>query len=431
MIDFVKIAIKDQALAQSLAVNENLTFQQDRNKMVAKLRNMQVMVHDSGRVEVSGSLHHYWNNGGNWNDFGRLDLFDTVLEVCQTLQIDPEQAKIQNLEYGVNICPPIDPAKLLKRMISYKDEIFVRENYKKGYFVEATKDDYFVKCYDKGKHQDREEWILRFERKSMTVKDLRRANVQTLADLLHADNLRALGEMLIETFDGVLITQPLDMANLTATERKTYDIVTNVHEWEGLKNQHKRRAYLLKSYERLVTKHTNGLPTLKQQVRELIATKWAQLLERENWAVLHNLHREKEVSQPHQEIGRFSSTCNDDNLGGFPTLCIVVKPTNNQDEVLALKQPQKVVKNGCGVSKILKCGNCRKELCEPIHVGTFGGVFCNTTCEQLKKERNDKSNPRNALRHRLRKSLTPNQLFDPAKTIKLNDAQRMLIGDVF
>lgn len=227
MIDFVKITIKDQAFARLLLQNENLTFYQDRNKMAANIKNLTVLVHDSGRVEVSGSLHHYWNNGGNWNDFGRLDLFDTIAEICQLLKIEPQQAKIQNLEYGVNICPPIDPTELLKRVISYKDEIFIRANFSTGYFVEATKEDYFVKCYDKGKHQDRPEWILRFERKAMKVRDLKRAKVQTLADLLYPDNLRTLGAMLVETFDGVLIAEPLDLSKLTSTERKTYEIVTS------------------------------------------------------------------------------------------------------------------------------------------------------------------------------------------------------------
>lgn len=191
-----------------------------------------------------------------------------------------------------------------------------------------------------------------------------------------------------------------------------------------MKKQHKRRGYLIDCYERLVTKHTNGLPTLKQQVRELIVTKWNNLLDQKNWAVFTNLQDVEEQHQPNQEIGRFYTTCNNDNLGGFPDLCIVVKPTNFQGIEKQVEQLQKVVVAGGGGAKIAKCGHCRKELNEPIHKGMQGGVFCNERCENMKKRRNDKSNPRNGFKKKYHRSISGVFLFDQRDFVRLSDNQK-------
>jgi hypothetical protein len=417
MIDYVKITINEQGTAERLLNNPELNWITKGLKHEAVLQQLKVIAHDSGRVEVAGSLHKYWTGGYNWNDFGRVDLFDVIHEVCAKLGIEPKNAKIQNLEFGVNITPPINATEVCKRLISYKDVGFWRVNYQKGYFVEATKTDYYVKCYDKGRQQDRAEAILRFERKAMTAKNLKRMGVATLADLLRVECLRRLGDELLKTFEGVVVDEGLEGLNLTATERRTLKAVTDAREWERLKKQHKRRAYLLEQYAKIVGKYRGDKPLLKEQLRAAMGTKWEELLGVENWAVLHNLET---VSNNRAE--GTASTTEHGVLGGFPDLCIVVKPTT------PLRRSR--TSDG-GLNSIPKCGNCGRVLVEPTYKSaTGGGLYCDAVCEAQKKQRNDRSNPRNDFKRKYERIWRGTHLFDLNQHIKLNDQQRIWLGEV-
>lgn len=154
-----------------------------------------------------------------------------------------------------------------------------------------------------------------------------------------------------------------------------------------------------------------------------------RLVRQKNWAVLHNLQEGEEQHQPNKEIGRFYTTYKNDNLGGFPDLCIVVKPTNYQGIEKDVEQLEKVVvAGGGGGSKILRCGHCRKQLNEPIHKGMQGGVFCNQRCENMKKRRNDKSNPRNGFKKKYHRSISGEFLFDQRDFVRLSGNQKKWLG---
>lgn len=401
MIDFVKVTINEEGKAEEL--RQNSTFVGIQSKDL--IAHMRLVAHDSGRVVLSGSLHKYWADGYNWNDFGRVDLYDVIHEICGKLNTVPQSMKIHNLEYGVNIRTPISATDVCKRLVSYKDEVFVRTMYPAGYFVEASKKNYFVKCYDKGRQQGVGEDLLRFERKAMTAKDLKPMGIVTLGDLLKVECLERLGADLLHTIDKVVINEGLEGQNLTATERRTVEIVTNANEWEKLKKQHKRRSYLLEQYEAILKKYKGHTPTLKERLRQLIRDKWNELLGWQNWAVLHNSTKLSTTE------GRGI------DLGGFTGLCIVVKPTSNTSRLERA--------NDGGLNSKSKCGNCGRVLAEPIYKSEKGGgLYCNATCEAQKKRRNEKSNPRNGFRRKYQKRLSGAYLFDQSDYIKLTPEQQ-------
>ena len=102
-----------------------------------RFKNLVVEVYPKSEIiKVEGSLHRYFNNGThNYNDFGRVDLYDTIVEVCQILKITPKDAHIHGVEFGVNIQTPFNPSYLLERLLSLNTET-------------ATSKDYFFDFYE-------------------------------------------------------------------------------------------------------------------------------------------------------------------------------------------------------------------------------------------------------------------------------------------
>lgn len=198
MIDFTKIAINDHDLRLRLLNDKGLVFVRQSGKNATQLKNMTITVHDSGRVELSGSLHKYWNKGQhNYNDFGRLDLWDVVRELCDWLEIEPQMANIHNLEFGLNLIVKFDPSAFLGGLLTYKATSFCRTAITgKGFYKQAAQTQFIIKAYDKGKQFDRPDNILRFEMKVIKIEYL--PQIQTLADLMDSDKLTTLGALLAD-----------------------------------------------------------------------------------------------------------------------------------------------------------------------------------------------------------------------------------------
>ena len=276
MIDFVKIGINAPNLANRLRNDEMLRFERHKNKHTATHKNLKITLHESERVEVCGSLHKFWNGAAahNYNDFGRLDLWDVLHEICDWLQIAPEAAQLHNVEFGVNLVTPFDPTAFLGGLMVYKDEPFCRAAITgKGYYKQAAKSQYVIKTYDKGKQYDRPEHILRFEVKVTKMEYLE--GVRTLADLMDVDKLSVLGKLLIKAWSECIVVEPFDGQLLTKPERKIYERATDATTWDSLNNRTKRHR-LRANYEAIVDKYLSG--GRKKEVAELLRTKWSELL---------------------------------------------------------------------------------------------------------------------------------------------------------
>ncbi len=321
MIDFVKIWIYDEELTRQLLENARLGFQRGRDRYTSTpYKNLKFTLHDSGRTEIAGSLHKYFNDGAhNWNNFTRVDLWDTIHDLCQWLKIAPSQAELKNVEFGVNLTTPFSPPELLRDLIAYKSYSFGRVSVRNGgNYYQAKNFDCFVKCYDKGAQYERPGNLLRFEVKVKSMRFLHGADVRTLQDLMKAEKLATLGAMLSEAWELVLIRERLPATKLTANERDTVETVTT----QDLKTIGRRQRYqLLKEYRTLVerTLHGDGTPPngtppdRKKVVAGLIRDKWQHLTKGD---VCNDL-------QPAEDAGR-PDVCNDPQpVAAKPDVCNV------------------------------------------------------------------------------------------------------------
>lgn len=433
MIDFVKLVINTKDLPARLLENQDLTFERKRDRYTSRrFRDLLLTVHDSGRVEVAGSLHKYWNHGAhNWNDFSRVDLWDTIHDFCGWLQVDPSECTLHNLEFGVNIPLPFSPPELLRDLLGYKTYSFGRVSVPNaGTYYQARTFDCYVKCYDKGAQYDRPGHLLRFEVKVKSMRFLSGANVRTLQDLLTGANLAVLGTMLFEAWEFVLVREHLPAAELTTNERDTVETVTT----QDLKTIGRRQRYkLLKEYRTLVerTLHGNGTPPdgtppdgtppdRKKVVAGLIRDQWERLTKGDV------------CNDPH-------TSTNIDKIGRSQRLGIVCKrPEDAPPKPAPSPPPRQCKTTGIDItdqkSDSLFIGErTAKERADEVKK-KLGSRRRNKRKRTYHPEdyynahnaRNDDSNPRNNLKRRVDRILSQPSCIDPWQFIKFTSQQQSL-----
>lgn len=198
--EIVKRFTKDgtEKAARRIAIFKNMTF---------------VYYLKSKRLFLSGSLHTLSNNGQhNHNDFP-INRFLGVLSVLKSLfGISPNQMKILQLEWALNITPPFDTNTIIDHCLMHKWQKFetVYDN-KEGKYKQVEKKDYYVlKIYNKGLHYKLGRDIFRFERKQLNwSKFSKQYNVgKTLADLINSD-FNGLIDSLLSNWYEILFFDPL------------------------------------------------------------------------------------------------------------------------------------------------------------------------------------------------------------------------------
>ena len=197
--EIVKRFNKDgtERAARRIAIFKNMTF---------------VYYLKSKRLFLSGSLHTLSNNGQhNHNDFP-VSRFLGVLSVLKSLfGISPQQMKILQLEWALNVEVPFDVNTIIDHCLMHKWQKFetVYDN-KEGKYKQVEKKDYYVlKIYNKGLHYKLGRDIFRFERKQLNwSKFSKQYNVgTTLEDLMKSD-FNGLIESLLSNWHEVLFFDP-------------------------------------------------------------------------------------------------------------------------------------------------------------------------------------------------------------------------------
>jgi len=272
MIDYVKTVVYSKPLAHRLS--EHPLWPKVETKGTRAKHLTLKRISPSGRIEIQGSLHYYRHNH-NWNDFTYPELVETIDEIASKLEIEPHQAKLANLEFGVNLPLNFDPSDFLKDLILYKDEPFRRitaSSGHKGICMAATKNNYWIKIYEKEKQLG----ILRFEVHYRKMNALNQLGITSLADLRKIDKLALLGKLLLDCWSEVILIELLDLTLLTEPERKQYQRAINPREWLTLNR--KQRCDLKRKYHALIDKYARG--GRKKELEQMIRNKWKQLMQK-------------------------------------------------------------------------------------------------------------------------------------------------------
>ena len=215
MIDFVKIKITDEALINQVWSNEILEydgksekrFNDELKELVKKKYKNLYFTKYQDRIEISGSLHYFFNNGNhNSNDFSVKDCINTIMQIRDLFTLDLEKCKLINLEYGVNIIPSINVEDLVHNMMYHEKRQFNRPTKHFHYKIAGNEAYKHVKAYNKSvQFPSLCNNTFRFEVKSKQSKYINSLDLFTLSDLAVTSTYNRLMEELIKEWDNVLL----------------------------------------------------------------------------------------------------------------------------------------------------------------------------------------------------------------------------------
>lgn len=244
MIDFIKIKITDEALINQVWSNEILEydgksekrFNDELKELVKKKYKNLYFTKYQDRIEISGSLHYFFNNGiHNSNDFSVKDCINTIMQIRDLFTLDLEKCKLINLEYGVNIIPSIDVEDLVHNIMYHDKRQFTRPT-KHFYYKIAGNEAYkHVKAYNKSvQFPSLCNNTFRFEVKSKQSKYINSLDLFTLNDLAVTGTYNRLMEELIKEWDNVLLF------DLSKNIDKKY---LNTYFWEDILKNGSRNKF--------------------------------------------------------------------------------------------------------------------------------------------------------------------------------------------
>lgn len=281
MIDGINVRITGPA-RERLRRHHLLTFTKGERpgQFIAKWRGFTFTANAVSVFHFHGSIHVF-HQGANWKDFDRAAFNEAVAELCLALGLHPSWLHIQGVEYGVGITPSEDTALILEQIRAHRKAIARRMKGPdaKGIVIAHGKEgrNYRWKIYDKA-HQYPEAGpgrLLRVEIAQRQMAKLRKVcGFNTLEDLGRAEVWDALGAVLLERFDELLITEPyLNAEGLNAAQRAIVTLAQCPAKWVALTTAARfRKSKALEGiYER------NASPRIRPMLRDLIAAKLREL----------------------------------------------------------------------------------------------------------------------------------------------------------
>jgi len=238
------------------SVNDKFVeFDYQTIKHTAKYQTYELVITEVNKVnrmpkyylKIKGSLHKNKFNGANFERFYHLDVIDEINKLCDVLEIDSKTAKIDVLEFGVNIQTDFVPYSfLIEHLIRYKHLQFNqyapdRLNRRLGY--ECVLSHYKVKIYDKGLQFDLPYNLMRFELRYKTMQKLNGIGIYNLHDLTDKKNIDRLRGLLMDAWNDVLLYEPMETTNVNLTELQKLLIQcgNNANYWNNLHKSNKTK----------------------------------------------------------------------------------------------------------------------------------------------------------------------------------------------
>lgn len=282
MIDYVKIWIE---LNGKQYTNPSIEFTGEYNTTTGeikpsyygKYKNISIKTlfkHKNGiytpnLLEVKGSLHYLSNNGEhNYNFFEYSILINSIFELLQLLQIEPERMKIVNLEYGVNLNLETDTTQILNNLLLHQKTPFTDATDKGFKYKQCAHAQYIVKAYDKGAQFKLPTNTLRFEIKYLKSNLFNPYGIYSILDILDIDKLKLLHKDLLKKWNECILYEP------PSSNPKILNKWSNILFWEELKNKYRNK--FSKERKKFDTYIENKTENIKSKISENIKSQWCK-----------------------------------------------------------------------------------------------------------------------------------------------------------
>ena len=206
-IDFIKAQVlnkkKHHFLSNDLFGNVNHIYKNGAlSKTILTYKNLKITIYENNhRIELSGSLHTFYNNGKhNHNDFGYLAFLKALEWLKQDLDLEPSDLYLIQLEWGYNLKLPLNVGEFLDRCIQHRsvNKTVGIDCPKDGKYIQFKHSNYILKVYDKGTQFKLPEEVLRVEIKRTNWSEYRNLGITTFQDFIDYDKSIFLNELITQ-----------------------------------------------------------------------------------------------------------------------------------------------------------------------------------------------------------------------------------------
>jgi hypothetical protein len=215
MLDLLKFKITDEVqinkvwnneLLEYVGKSERLYIDEIKEKQTKRYKNL-YFIKQQNRLEVSGSIHYFYNDGlHNADDFYIEYCINAINQIKDLFSIDLNKCQIINLEYGVNINPIINVTDLIHNLVYHEKRQFTRPTTHFSFKLAGNEAYKQIKAYDKSVQFPHEcENTFRFEVRSRQSKFIHSLGLFTLNDLTDITNYNVLIMSLLKEWDNVLL----------------------------------------------------------------------------------------------------------------------------------------------------------------------------------------------------------------------------------
>lgn len=243
----------------------------------AKYNDLCFTIFEGGAIILDGSLHKYFNSGAhNYNDFDYYAFVRVLNDLENKFGITPDDCRLQCLEVGVNILPPIPSNDILKHCFLHKTQTFKDiQNSTDGRYRQAKHYQYIVKIYNKALHYILKGFkisteILRFELKYIKMEKVNKLGVYTLADIKRL-GLGIFKKELLTEFGNILYYD-----STIVSRNRRLSKYKNPLFWADLLETKSRKTFYKhkKDYKNLVVESSEQL---QNQITEVLSSKIDEL----------------------------------------------------------------------------------------------------------------------------------------------------------
>ena len=397
MFDGIKLEINDPETTAYLSKYLNFIAAHKESREVintrfkykyARFKGLHFKQFESGFLEVNGSLHCYFNNCvNNYTQFTLKDVGEAIKRLADEFKINPFTAIVHNLEFGVNLETPNNPAYFLDSIVAHKTNLF--NKMVAPFYGKTSKYDiaqYWIKCYNKGQ-QFHLNNILRYELRFIKMEKIDKKLY--LADLLTPAIIDRCKKLLIDSFNELIISEPV--SGLSNKDHQFYLQYINPNYHKTTLNKFKRHRDKEKYNQLLVRYSTDRIKknTLKLLIKTLqnltsaIPEKRNLLTDIVKPIFRVSKKRENSILQPFDHLDKLSKGC---------------------IALLSDKQP-------------IKCISCGRDISNQ----KAGSLYCSEKLfgSGAKKCRNKNSNPRNNFKKKIQTIKSNGILFEIEPFIKM------------
>lgn len=244
-IDFIKakiIGLTPQHFYKNpLLINPQSIFNGETlSKTIYKYKNISIKIYENNnRVEFSGSLHTFYNDGlHNHNDFNQTSFLMALNTLYLDLGIKPENLYLLHLEWGFNLKPPKESNYILDRAIQHKSvNKTVGVDCKiEGKYIQFKHSTKILKIYNKAMHFKLKKEVLRIEIKQINWSEYRLKGIETLQDFINSDKTLFYNE-LIDQWHRVIL---YDVNHKISVDYIKYQ--TQIY-WDELREGYSNKAF--------------------------------------------------------------------------------------------------------------------------------------------------------------------------------------------